>query len=133
MLWLLCHTVFLISNFLHAFVFFSLCIPSTPPFSVSLLPSRYLFSSFGPNTVINSLRPCFSFVHPRTLPILSAPHPIFSFFIFYSSTSCSSDPQSCVRAEGDKSDLCLQFHLPLSFRPKPPLIALQAVKDRYPL
>ncbi|XP_017340973.1 Hermansky-Pudlak syndrome 5 protein isoform X1 [Ictalurus punctatus] len=39
------------------------------------------------------------------------------------------DPQSCVRAEGDKSDLCLQFHLPLSFRPKPPLIALQAVKD----
>ncbi|MCI4382003.1 hypothetical protein PGIGA_G00258540 [Pangasianodon gigas] len=39
------------------------------------------------------------------------------------------DPQSCVRVEGDKSDLGLQFHLPLSFRPKPPLIALQAVKD----
>ncbi|KAF7701894.1 Hermansky-Pudlak syndrome 5 protein [Silurus meridionalis] len=40
------------------------------------------------------------------------------------------DPQSCVRVEGDKSDLSgLQFHLPLSFRPKPPLIALQAVKD----
>lgn len=39
------------------------------------------------------------------------------------------DSQSCVRAEGDKSDLGLQFHLPLSFRPKPPRIALQAVKD----
>ncbi|XP_060770511.1 Hermansky-Pudlak syndrome 5 protein isoform X2 [Neoarius graeffei] len=39
------------------------------------------------------------------------------------------DPQSCVRVEGDKSDLGLQFHLPLSFRPKPPLTALQAVKD----
>ncbi|XP_060742395.1 Hermansky-Pudlak syndrome 5 protein [Tachysurus vachellii] len=39
------------------------------------------------------------------------------------------DPQSCARVEGDKSDLGLQFHLPLSFRPKPPLIALQAVKD----
>ncbi|XP_053346697.1 Hermansky-Pudlak syndrome 5 protein [Clarias gariepinus] len=39
------------------------------------------------------------------------------------------DPPSCVRVEGDKSDLSLQFHLPLSFRPKPPLIALQAVKD----
>uniref|UniRef100_A0A8B9K141 Hermansky-Pudlak syndrome 5 protein homolog n=1 Tax=Astyanax mexicanus TaxID=7994 RepID=A0A8B9K141_ASTMX len=39
------------------------------------------------------------------------------------------DSQSYVRAEGDKSDLGLQFHLPLSFRPKPPRIALQAVKD----
>ncbi|XP_066525457.1 Hermansky-Pudlak syndrome 5 protein [Hoplias malabaricus] len=39
------------------------------------------------------------------------------------------DSQSCVRVEGDKSDLGLQFHLPLSFRPKPPRIALQAVKD----
>uniref|UniRef100_A0A4W4GJI5 Hermansky-Pudlak syndrome 5 protein homolog n=1 Tax=Electrophorus electricus TaxID=8005 RepID=A0A4W4GJI5_ELEEL len=39
------------------------------------------------------------------------------------------DSQSCVRVEGDKSDLGLQFHLPLSFCPKPPRIALQAVKD----
>ncbi|XP_072528387.1 Hermansky-Pudlak syndrome 5 protein [Salminus brasiliensis] len=39
------------------------------------------------------------------------------------------DSQSCVRAEGDKSELGLQFHLPLTFRPKPPRIALQAVKD----
>ncbi|KAL7857630.1 hypothetical protein AOLI_G00177310 [Acnodon oligacanthus] len=39
------------------------------------------------------------------------------------------DSQSCVRVEGDKSDLGLQFHLPLSFRPKPPRMALQAVKD----
>ncbi|XP_076846999.1 BLOC-2 complex member HPS5 [Brachyhypopomus gauderio] len=39
------------------------------------------------------------------------------------------DSQSCVRVEGDKCDLGLQFHLPLSFRPKPPRIALQAVKD----
>lgn len=69
-----------------------------------------------------------------------SPLPFFIFsscIIFYfSSTSLispswSSDPQSCVRVEGDKSDLGLQFHLPLSFRPKPPLTALQAVKDRY--
>ncbi|XP_062859376.1 Hermansky-Pudlak syndrome 5 protein isoform X2 [Trichomycterus rosablanca] len=38
------------------------------------------------------------------------------------------DTQSCAHVEEDKSDL-LQFHLPLSFRPKPPRVALQAVKD----
>lgn len=31
--------------------------------------------------------------------------------------------------EADRSEQGLQFHLPLSFRPKPPRIALQAVKD----
>ncbi|KAM4618973.1 BLOC-2 complex member HPS5 [Polymixia lowei] len=39
------------------------------------------------------------------------------------------DPQSSERMEGERSELGLQFHLPLSFRPKPPRIALQAVKD----
>ncbi|XP_013869075.1 BLOC-2 complex member HPS5 isoform X2 [Austrofundulus limnaeus] len=40
-----------------------------------------------------------------------------------------SDPQSGERTEADRSDQGLPFHLPLSFRPKPPRIALQAVKD----
>ncbi|XP_023149127.2 Hermansky-Pudlak syndrome 5 protein [Amphiprion ocellaris] len=39
------------------------------------------------------------------------------------------DPQSSERMEAERSDQGLQFHLPLSFRPKPPRIALQAVKD----
>ncbi|KAM9754373.1 BLOC-2 complex member HPS5 [Menidia menidia] len=39
------------------------------------------------------------------------------------------DPQSSERTEADRSEQGLQFHLPLSFRPKPPRIALQAVKD----
>ncbi|KAM4553534.1 BLOC-2 complex member HPS5 [Fundulus diaphanus] len=39
------------------------------------------------------------------------------------------DPQSGERTEADRPDHSLQFHLPLSFRPKPPRIALQAVKD----
>ncbi|KAM6937644.1 BLOC-2 complex member HPS5 [Xenentodon cancila] len=39
------------------------------------------------------------------------------------------DPQSSERMEADRSEQGLQFHLPLSFRPKPPRIALQAVKD----
>ncbi|XP_037109390.1 Hermansky-Pudlak syndrome 5 protein [Syngnathus acus] len=39
------------------------------------------------------------------------------------------DPQSSERAEADRSEQGLQFHLPLSFRTKPPRIALQAVKD----
>ncbi|KAF7659859.1 hypothetical protein LDENG_00292180 [Lucifuga dentata] len=39
------------------------------------------------------------------------------------------DPQSGERVDGDRSEQGLQFHLPLSFRPKPPRIALQAVKD----
>ncbi|XP_072242069.1 Hermansky-Pudlak syndrome 5 protein [Leuresthes tenuis] len=39
------------------------------------------------------------------------------------------DPQSTERMEADRSEQGLQFHLPLSFRPKPPRIALQAVKD----
>lgn len=42
-----------------------------------------------------------------------------------------SDPQSSERTEADRSDQGMQFHLPLSFRPKPPRIALQAVKDRW--
>lgn len=41
-----------------------------------------------------------------------------------------SDPQSSERVEAERSDQGLQFHLPLSFRHKPPRIALQAVKDR---
>ncbi|XP_070406456.1 Hermansky-Pudlak syndrome 5 protein isoform X4 [Nothobranchius furzeri] len=40
-----------------------------------------------------------------------------------------TDPQSSERVEADRSEQGLQFHLPLSFRPKPPRIALQAVKD----
>ncbi|XP_070828984.1 Hermansky-Pudlak syndrome 5 protein [Chaetodon trifascialis] len=39
------------------------------------------------------------------------------------------DPQSSDRVEAERSEQGLQFHLPLSFRPKPPRIALQAVKD----
>ncbi|KAK5927908.1 hypothetical protein CgunFtcFv8_013016 [Champsocephalus gunnari] len=39
------------------------------------------------------------------------------------------DPQSAERVEAERSDSGLQFHLPLSFLPKPPRIALQAVKD----
>lgn len=42
----------------------------------------------------------------------------------------SSDPQGSERVEAERSDQGLQFHLPLSFRHKPPRIALQAVKDR---
>lgn len=33
--------------------------------------------------------------------------------------------------EAERSEQGLQFHLPLSFRHKPPRIALQAVKDRW--
>uniref|UniRef100_A0AAY4DF54 Hermansky-Pudlak syndrome 5 protein homolog n=1 Tax=Denticeps clupeoides TaxID=299321 RepID=A0AAY4DF54_9TELE len=36
------------------------------------------------------------------------------------------------RTEADRSEPGLQFHLPLSFRPKPPRIALQAVRDSIP-
>ncbi|XP_022611634.1 Hermansky-Pudlak syndrome 5 protein isoform X1 [Seriola dumerili] len=39
------------------------------------------------------------------------------------------DPQSSERLEAERSEQGLQFHLPLSFRPKPPRIALQAVRD----
>uniref|UniRef100_UPI0037E87C1E Hermansky-Pudlak syndrome 5 protein n=1 Tax=Semicossyphus pulcher TaxID=241346 RepID=UPI0037E87C1E len=39
------------------------------------------------------------------------------------------DPQSSERLEAERSEQGLPFHLPLSFRPKPPRIALQAVKD----
>nr|XP_057931098.1 Hermansky-Pudlak syndrome 5 protein [Doryrhamphus excisus] len=39
------------------------------------------------------------------------------------------EPQSNERMEAERSEQGLQFHLPLSFRPKPPRIALQAVKD----
>uniref|UniRef100_A0A3P9IRT5 Hermansky-Pudlak syndrome 5 protein homolog n=1 Tax=Oryzias latipes TaxID=8090 RepID=A0A3P9IRT5_ORYLA len=39
------------------------------------------------------------------------------------------DPQSSERMEADRSEQGLPFHLPLSFRSKPPRIALQAVKD----
>ncbi|GAA6221445.1 Hermansky-Pudlak syndrome 5 protein [Lates japonicus] len=39
------------------------------------------------------------------------------------------DPQSSERLEAERSEQGVQFHLPLSFRPKPPRIALQAVKD----
>ncbi|XP_078113273.1 BLOC-2 complex member HPS5 [Sander vitreus] len=39
------------------------------------------------------------------------------------------DPQSSERMEAERSEQGLQFHLPLSFRPKPHRIALQAVKD----
>lgn len=52
----------------------------------------------------------------------------------FSSGSCPrgySDPQSSERMEAERSEQGLQFHLPLSFRPKPPRIALQAVKERW--
>ncbi|KAM9855043.1 BLOC-2 complex member HPS5 [Aulostomus maculatus] len=39
------------------------------------------------------------------------------------------DPQSNERIDAERSEQGLQFHLPLSFRPKPHRIALQAVKD----
>ena len=57
-----------------------------------------------------------------------------SIHLCFSSHSCLhlySDPQSTERMEADRSEQGLQFHLPLSFRPKPPRIALQAVKDRW--
>ncbi|CAN9499389.1 unnamed protein product [Ophioblennius macclurei] len=41
-----------------------------------------------------------------------------------------SDPQRSERTDAaERSEQGLPFHLPLSFRPKPPRIALQAVKD----
>ncbi|XP_059191526.1 Hermansky-Pudlak syndrome 5 protein [Centropristis striata] len=39
------------------------------------------------------------------------------------------DPQSSERLEAERSEQGLPFHLPISFRTKPPRIALQAVKD----
>lgn len=39
------------------------------------------------------------------------------------------DPQSSERLETDRSEQGLPFNIPLSFRPKPPRIALQAVKE----
>nr|XP_043891940.1 Hermansky-Pudlak syndrome 5 protein [Solea senegalensis] len=39
------------------------------------------------------------------------------------------DPQNTERHDAERSEQGMQFHLPLSFRPKPPRIALQAVKD----
>uniref|UniRef100_A0A8D3CZS1 Hermansky-Pudlak syndrome 5 protein homolog n=1 Tax=Scophthalmus maximus TaxID=52904 RepID=A0A8D3CZS1_SCOMX len=39
------------------------------------------------------------------------------------------EDQSAERLEAERSEQGLPFHLPLSFRPKPPRIALQAVKD----
>ncbi|XP_047451964.1 Hermansky-Pudlak syndrome 5 protein [Mugil cephalus] len=39
------------------------------------------------------------------------------------------DPQSGERVDTERPEQGLPFHLPLSFRPKPPRIALQAVKD----
>ncbi|XP_029010017.1 Hermansky-Pudlak syndrome 5 protein isoform X2 [Betta splendens] len=39
------------------------------------------------------------------------------------------DPQNSERMEAERSEQGLHFHLPLSFRPKPPRIALQAVKE----
>ncbi|KAK7117184.1 hypothetical protein R3I94_022674 [Phoxinus phoxinus] len=48
-------------------------------------------------------------------------------FNFTEEEQVDNDSQS-VRGEGDRSDLGLQF-LPLSFRSKPPRVALQAVRD----
>ncbi|XP_051976003.1 Hermansky-Pudlak syndrome 5 protein [Xyrauchen texanus] len=48
-------------------------------------------------------------------------------FNFTEEEQGENDSQS-VRGESDRSDLGLQF-LPLSFRPKPPRVALQAVRD----
>uniref|UniRef100_A0A8C9SEQ9 Hermansky-Pudlak syndrome 5 protein homolog n=1 Tax=Scleropages formosus TaxID=113540 RepID=A0A8C9SEQ9_SCLFO len=39
------------------------------------------------------------------------------------------DPLPSERVEPDRPESGLQFHLPLSFRPKPPRVALQAVRD----
>ncbi|XP_023675435.2 Hermansky-Pudlak syndrome 5 protein [Paramormyrops kingsleyae] len=41
----------------------------------------------------------------------------------------TSDPPPSERTEPERSESGLQFHLPLSFRPKPPRVALQAVRD----
>uniref|UniRef100_A0A8D3API6 Hermansky-Pudlak syndrome 5 protein homolog n=1 Tax=Scophthalmus maximus TaxID=52904 RepID=A0A8D3API6_SCOMX len=41
------------------------------------------------------------------------------------------DPQSAERLEAERSEQGLPFHLPLSFRPKPPRIALQAKLNLY--
>ncbi|MBN3280759.1 HPS5 protein, partial [Polyodon spathula] len=38
-------------------------------------------------------------------------------------------PPPSERVEADRTDPLLQFHIPLSFRPTPPRVALQAVKD----
>uniref|UniRef100_A0A672GNU3 Hermansky-Pudlak syndrome 5 protein homolog n=1 Tax=Salarias fasciatus TaxID=181472 RepID=A0A672GNU3_SALFA len=41
----------------------------------------------------------------------------------------SGERSDVARADAERSEQGLPFHLPLSFRPKPPRIALQAVKD----
>ncbi|MEQ2201026.1 hypothetical protein XENOCAPTIV_006483 [Xenoophorus captivus] len=51
-------------------------------------------------------------------------------FSFAPEDQVDHDPQGGERMEADRPDQGLQFHLPLSFCPKPPRIALQAVKDR---
>ncbi|XP_015254684.1 PREDICTED: Hermansky-Pudlak syndrome 5 protein [Cyprinodon variegatus] len=56
----------------------------------------------------------------------------YSIHLCFSSHSCPHlrlDPQSGERPDADRPDQGLQFHLPLSFRSKPPRMALQAVKD----
>ncbi|XP_073328031.1 Hermansky-Pudlak syndrome 5 protein [Pagrus major] len=51
------------------------------------------------------------------------------FSFVHEEDQVEQDPQSSERTEAERSEQGLQFHLPLSFRPKPPRIALQAVKD----
>ncbi|CAJ1056540.1 Hermansky-Pudlak syndrome 5 protein [Xyrichtys novacula] len=51
------------------------------------------------------------------------------FSFVHEDDQADHDPQNSERLEAERSEQGLQFHLPLSFRPKPPRIALQAVKD----
>lgn len=86
---------------------------SVPPFV------RLSILSFGPNAIINSLPSCFSLLHPPSLPIRPAPHPMFSFFLLcFSYTLLSSrhpDLQTpirvCVPMETNQISACSStFH-----------------------
>ncbi|KAJ8344262.1 hypothetical protein SKAU_G00315910 [Synaphobranchus kaupii] len=50
-------------------------------------------------------------------------------FSFIQEDESVEQDQPPERPEPDRSEAGLQFHLPLSFRPKPPRVALQAVRD----
>ncbi|XP_074534431.1 BLOC-2 complex member HPS5 [Halichoeres trimaculatus] len=62
-------------------------------------------------------------------PSISEEERLKEFSFVQEDDQVDHDPQSSERLEAERSEQGLQFHLPLSFRPKPPRIALQAVKD----
>ncbi|KAM7002319.1 BLOC-2 complex member HPS5 [Tautogolabrus adspersus] len=62
-------------------------------------------------------------------PSMSEEERLKEFSFVHDEDQVDHDPQSSERLEAERSEQGLQFHLPLSFRPKPPRMALQAVKD----